>query len=201
MFRHCVIALDLLRTVAFSTLTMLLLSVGTGNALAGIRYAVTDMGALPGYNSFSPSAINASGQVVGNAQIAGFPTTKAFYYDGSPMVALPATSASGINASGQIACSGGLYSGGKMTSLGPVDQGGGLCVPAGINDYGDVVGQVRMRNGDYHACLYTNGSAGDMGTLGGTWSDAYAINNNGQIVGRADLANAPHTLLFIALAV
>jgi probable HAF family extracellular repeat protein len=40
-----------------------------------------------------------------------------------------------------------------------------------------------------HAFLFTPDQATDLGTLGGSWSRAYAINNQNKIVGISDLAN------------
>jgi probable HAF family extracellular repeat protein len=158
-----------------------------GFLAAAVRYSVKDLGTLPGYNSFTPSGINASGQVVGNARIAGLPDSQAFYYDGNTITALPSTSAIGINASGQIACKGGIYSGGTMISIGTL--GNGQCTPHGINDYGNVVGSGYTSSGDEHAFLYSGGILTDLRTLGGNYSTANEINNNGQIVGCSTTAS------------
>jgi probable HAF family extracellular repeat protein len=63
-----------------------------------------------------------------------------------------------------------------------------------VNDMGQIVGQVQMPGGSYHAVA--SGSGGmmgsitvDLGTLGGTNSIAYCLNNAGTVVGTAQLTN------------
>ena len=99
-----------------------------------------------------------------------------------------------------------LYSGGAMQSLGllPGYPPGGYSglgavtstTAAGINDGGQIVGNAFVATGglaDYpppppaHAFLYSGGVMQDLGTLpGGSFSEAYGINQSGQVVGGAD---------------
>lgn len=58
-----------------------------------------------------------------------------------------------------------------------------------MNDFGQVVGSSDTANGQTHAFLYSNGTLYDLGTLGGSFSEARAINNTGQVVGLSTLAN------------
>jgi probable HAF family extracellular repeat protein len=56
-----------------------------------------------------------------------------------------------------------------------------------INDAGDAVGFAELANETSHAVLYRDGVAHDLGTLrNGLSSQAYAINNLGQVVGESD---------------
>jgi probable HAF family extracellular repeat protein len=56
-----------------------------------------------------------------------------------------------------------------------------------LNNAGQVVGQAATPDGFDHAFLWDNGTMIDLGTLGGTNSAAYSINDLGQVVGAATL--------------
>jgi len=109
-------------------------------------------------------AFNDAGEIAGQSNLAGNKTFHAFLWDGH-----------------------------KMVDLGTF--GGALSSPIGMNDHGEVVGWADLPKylgpnlsepGDqvYHAALWDNGVATDLGTLpGDKCSTAWGINDKGVIVG------------------
>ncbi len=126
-------------------------------------YIVTDLGTLGGRGSFG-SGINSSGQVAGYAStpqnLGSFPQ-HAFLW--TPTV--PG------GTSGTMLDLGTL--GADTTSFGTA-----------INDKGQVTGRSGTGGPGDHAFLY-DGTMHDLGTLGGTFSDASGINPSGQVTGRS----------------
>ena len=126
-------------------------------------YAVRDLGALSEISSppqSRPNAINAVGQIAGANVLGG--AYRALLY------------------------------GGAWTNLGTL--GGANSFGAGLNNSAQVVGYSSTAAGLDHAFLWTlGGSDGvpgnvqmkDLGTLGGNSSEAYAINQVGQVAGFA----------------
>ena len=86
---------------------------------------------------------------------------------------------------------------GRMTDLGTL--GGLSSVAVAINERGEITGWsetgqfVPASHGPtpvVHAFMWQNGVMTDLGTLGGTFSDARDINNRGQVVGGSDSVDA-----------
>ena len=164
-------------------------------ATPAVAATITDLGTLGGTQS-DASGINAAGQVVGTASIAGDKAQHAFLYSGGRMTDLGISGhAAGINSSGQVVGVSGilafLYSGGTTTSLGTFgNQANFSSYAAGINDAGQVAGSsdlVDANGRTEHAFLYAGGVLKDLGTFGGTSSRGYGINAAGQVVGDSDL--------------
>jgi len=162
--------------------------------------------------------INNAGQIVGRAHIPPTPTAAfyhAFLYENGVMTDLGTIGCVGenswaydINDAGQIVgwtCSSYrnrafLRSGGVMVDLGTL--GGTGSSGRGINNVGDVVGSAAIAgDASAHAFLYRNGVMQDLGTIGGAaWSEAYDINDDGNIVGFSEIRplpnREPHAFLY-----
>ena len=131
--------------------------VSVRQAVAQTGYVVEDLGTLPGDDSSVAWAINENGDVVGWST--GPAGTRAFLYTrAGGMVALPALS----NRPRSVA--------------------------RDINDAGVIVGSASAGGTDLgHAVLWSGGTVLDLGTLGtGFYSEAWGINNLGEVVGWSD---------------
>jgi len=61
----------------------------------------------------------------------------------------------------------------------------------GINDFGQVVGETLTPTGTHEAFLWSNGTSENLGTLAaGRSSDAFSINNEGNVVGTAEVISS-----------
>lgn len=117
-------------------------------------YTITDLGTLGGTYSFA-SSINNSGQVVGNAAIAGDVASHAFLYTNGVMADI-----------GTL--------GGKNSMANSINNHGQVV------GYGLTTG-----NSTLHAFLYSNGVLTDINQSGFNYSVAYGINDTGQVTGGA----------------
>ncbi len=183
---------------------------GLGNGVShAFRYtggSMTDLGTLGGTNS-GAYGINSAGYVAGASWTTSDPNNMgrhAFLYDGTNMNDLGTLggSESGAymvnvnnkvvgwanNAAGQYRAFMYDHSSKSMSDLGALPTGTVSCAQ-GVNDNDEVVGYSGVNSDlDYHAFLHSSGSMTDLGTLGGTNSQAWSINNNGVIVGSSDVA-------------
>lgn len=182
----------------------------SGGATHAFRYAggsMVDIGTLGGQNS-AAEAINTYGQIAGSADNAdGF--SHAFLYTGGSMQSLgtlPQGQSSrgfGLNNSGEVTGDSRvgpvtfpefqnhafLYAGGPLQDLGTF--GSSYSQGRAINDDGQVAGWSGFAANTNHAFLYPGPGAGmlDLGTFSGIGSsEAYGINQAGQVVGFSDLS-------------
>ena len=177
---------------SFSLLLVALL-VGSSPVLrASSLYSMQALAAL-GNQASGVSALNNAGVAVGFYTDATGVQNPALF-NGSRTQLGTNGAAYGINDSGTVVGvtysgnSPGVtqWSGNTQTALGITGYG------MAINDGGKIVGGFQTA-GQTHAFSYSNGSVQDLGTLGGTWSTAYAVNNSGQIAGTSTLANGHFT--------
>jgi probable HAF family extracellular repeat protein len=159
-----------------------------------------------------PFAISNNGLIAGDAYTAGDASDHAFIYSSGMMLDLgtlpggTSSFATAVNDNGQAAGyaypkGGGthafLYTGGVMTDLG-VLQGHLFSLGFGMNASGDVVGYCN--GGGTVAFLYSAGTMTDLNSLidpasGWHLSEAYAINNIGEIVGYGTINEQTHAFL------
>ncbi len=183
---------------------------------------VADLGSA--LNDLHGASINNAGQVVITAGdvFDQQPTqAQAVLYQAGNRTTLPTLGGSlsygfGVNASGQAAgastlpgdsglhaC---LYGQGKATDLGTL--GGPSSVAYALNNTGQIVGisdtQATGTNppagadssSTSHMFLYQNGKMSDLGIMEGFLTTPYAINDSGQIAGRANAVTAPTLIAF-----
>jgi probable HAF family extracellular repeat protein len=140
--------------------------------------SMRDLGTLGG-NDAVAGVVNERGQVVGHS----FTNTTANDTTGIPTVH-PF-----------------VWSNGTMRDVGSL--GGTFSVPGSfnfnfgnggrvLNDFGEVAGTSTLGGDEvWHAFFWSNGTMIDLGTLGGSTSDAAAITNKGQVIGRARVSDTP----------
>lgn len=139
---------------------------GMDRAVRWVDGRIEELGTLGGEESFATD-INDAGQIAGSSS-----TTP-----GAPSGGIAGTHAF-------------LWDGGAIDDLGSIG-GGDFSWANGVNEAGHVVGQLASRPGaaagfpGAHAFVWAWGTFIDLGTLGGERSEAYDVNNLGEVVGVA----------------
>src|SRR5919202_1756487 len=175
--------------------------------------AMTDLGSLGGENGSSRGyGINDLGQVVGYSYLASNTnsgSSEAFLWQSGTMTGLGnliggySNTAHRINNAGQIAgvlrnTSGSFTYDGFLLQNGNVTQLSNI-YPYDMNNQGQIVGDIGADIGvghDERAGLWQNGTITDLGTLGGSYSYAWGINDEGTVVGEAATTGADHAFVY-----
>ncbi|HKS76468.1 MAG TPA: hypothetical protein VJQ82_24860 [Terriglobales bacterium] len=196
--------LGLAATLALSAMT---LSAQSNCAPVPSSYTITDLGTLGGTGSYA-AAVNTSGAVTGESEIAGDAEEHAFLWTASggmqDLGVLSGGNYSGglaINSNGDVVGTAGVAnngthaflwtSAGGLKDLGTLTGAGGFSYATGIDDHERIVGTSSAQGYPNGVAVVWSGSTiHNLGTIAGTFSEAYAINDKFQIAGTSSTATS-----------
>jgi probable HAF family extracellular repeat protein len=184
-----------LRGVAMSIRKFLLAALLLTAAAADAQQLAYQMTLIPRLDY--ANGINDLGQIAGNGFNANGDIQAAVWTPGAPpsmrFLGTPPDFSGDINNAGQVTGQhqfgpgeyrAALFSNGRIQDLGAPGPSAGYA----INAHGQVAGFLSISLGHDHAFLYTNGQLTDLGAFSGGHSDAYGINDAGQVVGSSLVA-------------
>jgi probable HAF family extracellular repeat protein len=196
------------RLITFLSTIALTACVAVGVSSAGTKtYSLTDLGVLPGkkQNVSTAAAINDLGQVAGTSDGTAFRYTKESKIPMEDISQNPygLSRGFGIDGSGQVVgdstfgkgetfCHAAIFSTGSATDLGTIN-GEPFSRANGINAFGQVVGfsGPKFDSSESRAFVWTSATGMfDLGTLGGSYAQAWAINDTGFVTGHSQIANS-----------
>jgi len=197
-----------------STAAIAYFVLGASDAFAQTSYTVTDLGVLSGKEESVPAAINGQGQVAGTSSAktsgeAAFrynPDNPALMEDIGQSARGLTSRGFGINSTGLVvgdsavtAASANfpvrhaaLFTNGSIIDLGTLN-GQTFSRANGINGFNQVVGfsGPELDNPKGRAFFWSKSTGMvDVGTLGGAYAQAFAINDSGSITGNSQLASS-----------
>lgn len=167
--------------------------------------SMIEVPAPAGHHS-QPVGLNATGAVAGttSTNAGGFLTPgPSFYWSGggTAFSDLGAVQVVDVNNAGQVLgyvfpTSAFVWKAGVFTTIPSI--GAGQLVPSDLSNAGQVVGRFNVDAFTIHAFSWKQGAAAsvDLGTLGGTYSEAVAVNDSGQIAGNSTLLDENITHAF-----
>jgi probable HAF family extracellular repeat protein len=149
------------------------------------RYRIVDVGVLQGAGGSFVWAINNRGELAGHASEQPFVFSEGRLQPLLPQPEVSYGEATGINDKGQVV---GRYNFGEFRGFlwsrktGFVDTVNGA---SAINNKGQIIGAARIPESaeNIQAFIYEDGQLKPLGTLGGDYSIAQAVNNRGDVVG------------------
>jgi probable HAF family extracellular repeat protein len=205
----------------YRSLTSIILAACCAFGIATARaqlYTLTDLGVLPNETASIPAALNGNGQVTGTSGNSAFRYTSADTV--MEDIGTPGNNNSrgfAINISGQVVgdstfgesevSHAAFFENGVARDLAAFGNSESFSRANGINASGQVVGVLSSKsNSQYGRAFITNTSGSerrqvltDLGTLGGTYAQALAINDSGFVTGNSETFGI-HTISTIGIS-
>jgi probable HAF family extracellular repeat protein len=203
----------------YRNLTSIILAACCAFGIATARaqiYTLTDLGVLPNESASIPAAVNGRGQVTGTSGESAFRSDSGAVMECMGVPGLARSRGFAISGSGQVVgdstfgesevSHAALFENGSARDLAAFENPELFSRANGINSSGQVVGVFQSRsNGEYGRAFITNSfeserrqTLTDLGTLGGTYAQALAINDSGFVTGNSETFGV-HTITTVGI--